>query len=780
MRRNDSVNCVKTIQKATTLLATLMLSASSGLYAATPEPLPPPPELLDGGYGQSVNLQYGAGQGGYIPADPYANVPYGQIQQGQPQYNQPQPGPPPYPLGQQGLPPYGQLPQGQIPGQAPGNAGGDVYDPYNTSVSNYLPPLPGRPAAEVGAPYVVPSPWQGGPVTPPDSAYSVPNLNAPPMANLPPEARASSGPTVISPPARNMPDDYFDLPLPVMETGAIPGVLMPELNEEFYDPGMGAVSKRPIRIGMSSRQLEPFFDLAKGHEKNALAAKKINNGPLYRDELKRAIDAYMEIIAMADSGHDAREEAWYGVARCEYRRENWWKSFDALERSFPSKFNKQEVEGRIKLEMFIGERLWRMGHSPVVDARNEDQPLTGFQAASKVYAAAVFNQPNAKEAPLALLRRGDAAAMDGDWKEASKLYRTVVQYYPDSEPAMQARSSLAEAVYRQEWPSGFPEAARNDLASFMTEVEAPEQTLSGPAEERRQRAVALANSHEADMKLRQAKDYMQKIRVKKSRDAAVFQLGEIVSHYPNTPQANEAANLLLGMGIEPPMVLSSGNRYPVPSGGATMLDRVANTMAAGGNGGGSIDLRRQPDIRGDMYSPVSGPQSQSDRRFGMERGQFQPYSEPSFGSQQGAFSPTPGVPQSQPQGAWPSPRIELPQRPGYGQPPQSAPRTGMGQQPGQAGMGPSRGSYGAYGLHDWQGTSPVPQSWSQGQGGYGTQGGYGQGQNIMNMPGYGNMPGQGYAEPFRGGQPQRRLNMIPQRVEPRPEDVYVPGVTRDF
>ncbi len=528
------MNVVHTLMLRSGMCLGLMLFAASPAFcAAAPEPLPPPPELLDGGAYPSP--QYPEYQGAATPG----------------RYSPPASG-----LSRQ---PFSR------PEDAP-------YDPYSVPASTYLPPLPGSPASETDAPYAVRQP-----------AFAAPVLQAPPMAALPPTPSvppAGAGGFQASPPAMYMPADYFNLPMN-HEDEIIPGVLMPTVNEEFYDPAFVPPARRIIRGGMSQRQLEPFFEEAKGFEKAALDAKGVNDEQNYRENLRKAVAGYMEIIAMADAGHEAREEAWYGVARCEYRNENWWKSFDALERSFPGEFDRAEVAGRVKLEMFIGERLWRMGRNPVPGARKDGGVLTGYQAASRVYAAAIFNQPNSRDAPLALLRRGDAAAMEENWDDAAKFYRSVVQYYPESEPAMQARSSLAEAVYRQEWPAGLPEMAREDLNSLMTEVEGSERRLSVPAEDRRERAAILANNHEAEIKLRQAKDYMSKIRVKKSRDAAVFQLGQIVSHYPNTPQAHEAADILAGMGIDPPMILAEGNRYPIIGGADGLeVDRAAGQGAA--------------------------------------------------------------------------------------------------------------------------------------------------------------------------------------------------------
>ncbi|MCC8167297.1 MAG: tetratricopeptide repeat protein [Planctomycetes bacterium] len=363
---------------------------------------------------------------------------------------------------------------------------------------------------------------------------------------------------IVSPPSATMPDDYFDLPL-VQE--GIPGVVLPEMDENFVDPGLSE-SRRP-RAGLAGRQLEPFFDYAKTFEKDALAARTFNDENTYRTNLQNAIDAYMEIIAMADAGTEAREEAWYGVARCEYRLGNWWRSFDALERSFPERFDRREVEGRIRLEMFIGERLWRIGYAPAPGATRNNQTLNGYQAAALVYAAAIFNQPNNRDAPLALLRRGDAAAMNNDWPEAAKFYRSGIEYYPESEPAMQARSSLAEAVIRQDWPAGFPEAAREDLSTIMAPVENAERRLSPAAEERRQRAAVLANDREASEKLMQAKGYLHSIKLKKSRDAAIFLLRDVVSQFPPTMQAQEAAAILRNLGETPPATVADGSRYPL-------------------------------------------------------------------------------------------------------------------------------------------------------------------------------------------------------------------------
>ncbi len=437
----------------------------------------------------------------------------------------------------------------------------DNTSPTANEIRDALTPPPvvqAQPQPQTQPVYSAPDPFE--PTSVPQPVQPVTTTSAPVFV---PVSRGFSGPgIVISAPTASMPVDYFELPI---DSGGsmIPGVLIPEMEDEYYAPTPARID--PPRTGLSIRQLEPFFALAKGTEGQALEARRTNNDTMYYEMLSKSIDAYMHIITSADAGGEAREEAWYGVARCEYRLANWWKAFQALERSFPDQYNPGEVAGRMKLESFIGERLWRMGYEPIPDAKDGNMPLNGYQAAARVYAAMVDNVPAHDDTPLALLRQGDAASLINDWDNAARFYRQLVEYFPDSEEAMQGRSSLAEAIYRQEWPRGFPEAARDDVQSIMGDVVRADSDLSPDAQDRRRRAEEVANTLDADIKLRHAKEYLKSVRLKKSRDGAVFLLQEIVRMYPRTEQAGEAGELLVSLGITPDVPVDSGYTPFVPN-----------------------------------------------------------------------------------------------------------------------------------------------------------------------------------------------------------------------
>lgn len=507
-------------------LSLLLALGGSAVAAepAAPEILPPPPELLTGS-GSSEETQA-------------ALQPLAEIEA-------------PAPVVQA---PVLTQPATPAPAYEPVDATAGTFTPRSTYVSE---PYSLEPSATPGN-IVYTAPDRVDPMFQGDNAVRIPVHGG---------GYVSRG-IVISPPSANMPADYFDLPL---TEDAIPGVLLPELEDGYSYGGVTMAPASPVRTGMSVRQLDPFFALAKGSEGAALDAKRGGNDGVFNDQLLKARDAYMSIVAMADAGGEAREEAWYGVARCEYRLGNWWKSFEALERSFPEEYQPGEVTGRMKLESFIGERLWGFGVNPAPDAVVQGEQLDGYRAAARVYKALVFNEPLGEGTPLALLRQGDAASMHGNWEEATRLYRQLVDYFPDSEQSMQGRSSLAEAIYRQEWPTGFPEAARRDVQVIMEDVERSETTLSVDAADRRRRAVEIANDLDAEIKLRHAKEYLRSVRLRKSRDGAVFLLKDIVTLYPNTKQASEASEILVALGETPPA--PSGQSFSPFAPPASMEDR---------------------------------------------------------------------------------------------------------------------------------------------------------------------------------------------------------------
>ena len=97
-----------------------------------------------------------------------------------------------------------------------------------------------------------------------------------------------------------------------------------------------------------------------------------------------------------------------------------------------------------------------------------------------------------------------------------------------------------------------PEAARRDALTVITDVERSEAALSEEAASRRRRAVSVANDLDAATKLRHAKEYLKSVKLRRSRDGAIFLLKDVALMYPGTEQADEAMELLAALGEEPP------------------------------------------------------------------------------------------------------------------------------------------------------------------------------------------------------------------------------------
>lgn len=387
-------------------------------------------------------------------------------------------------------------------------------------------------------PEILPPPVEALSASAGSASASVPVATGTSIPAIPPMASTPIMTTAVSPPRE------LD----------IPGVLLPEpaANESVHAEAVvtpiespPAIARPRVPTGMTVRQLEPLFMLAKGSESAALEAKKSDDDVAYRDQLSKGVKAYMDIVNQADAGNEAREEAWYGVARCEYRLGNWWRTFEALERSYPKEYSKPDVESRVKLEMFAADRLYSLREAIAPDAVDEDKPLSGYMAAAKVYAAVAFNQPRNAQAPRAVLRGGDIAAFYGKWDEAERFYRQVVKNYGDTDEAMQARASLMEVLYRRDWPSGFPEEGRRDIRLMRDDLERAGSNNSELTKERLRRANSAGAEYEAEIKLNNAIDYMRSVRAgKKAQQAALFLLNDVIDKYPNTKAAADARRIL--------------------------------------------------------------------------------------------------------------------------------------------------------------------------------------------------------------------------------------------
>lgn len=250
---------------------------------------------------------------------------------------------------------------------------------------------------------------------------------------------------------------------------------------------------------------------------------------------------------------DAKDEAFLGLARCEEKQENFWLAFLAIESSFPERdalLNLPAEERakalllRVNLQWQIAGELEKIGTEIVADAVDKkNKKLNGFSAAAEIYHAIIYNHPKSDVARSAFIRRGFCLRQIGDFTEAEKTYRMLINTFPDAPEVAEAKIGLAALLAEKTHEKG---GLRGREQSETTDIVRNAKTLTDKRPELQEQveyAQTAIEENEAAALLQQAKEYLKR-GGRKSNSAAIFLLEDIYKRYPNTAAANEAKTYL--------------------------------------------------------------------------------------------------------------------------------------------------------------------------------------------------------------------------------------------
>lgn len=298
---------------------------------------------------------------------------------------------------------------------------------------------------------------------------------------------------------------------------------------------------------------EPTEETAADTPRESAASRHANAIPVARlfrtahakeeqgeDGAAEALALYRATLRNGATGEVA-EEAWFGVARCEFRLGNPWRAYLAAEQSFPHHYDARRVSERIGLQIDLAKALQAQGMTPVDTGEEEEKKTAGFEAASRIYERIVYNDPQHPFAPEALLRAGDCHKEMGNYDQAEFRYRQLLTHYERSEEVRLARPSLAEVLTRKHRASN-PDAVRSEMTDLLPPQELDAQ-MPEAVRERTEAAFAVRNETEAESLYEKAK-YYASAGGQRSRDAAIFLCEDILKRYPQTPSATEAQALL--------------------------------------------------------------------------------------------------------------------------------------------------------------------------------------------------------------------------------------------
>ena len=246
------------------------------------------------------------------------------------------------------------------------------------------------------------------------------------------------------------------------------------------------------------------------------------------------------------------EEAYMGLARCEFRQANYWAAFEALENSFPKKFDQDGVALRIKMELDLAGRLARMGEREATGAsfkKDKDgkmlpDRISCLDAAAIIYKAVTYNDPKGPYAPRGLLMSARCFKEVGRYREAEVEYRHLVETFPDSVESAKAQAELVEVLAKKSRTKdkGIEGEVQDEVQSRMLQAKAvakdsPELEKSV---ERAKEAIAQTQS----VSLLEKADFYIKRGNRKSLEAAKFILNDIIRKYPETHAAKTAEEKL--------------------------------------------------------------------------------------------------------------------------------------------------------------------------------------------------------------------------------------------
>ncbi len=271
-----------------------------------------------------------------------------------------------------------------------------------------------------------------------------------------------------------------------------------------------------------------------------ISAKKLElNGP-------EAVRDAMAIYRMAlhnGATNRAKEEAYLGLGRCEYRLGNYWRSFKAIESSFPQEFDSTQTNLRSRMEMILGGLLEQLGNNPVKgSAEDGEKELSGYQAAALVYQAVNYNDPKSGFAREALRSKGRCLLKSGEYDEAEKAYYTLLNSYPGSKEALEAGPELVELkALKSKNEGGLRGKTLDDAVNILRQAETMPDTNEA-FKEKIGKAKTAVQENVAETKLKEAKYYLKR-GGKKSEVAARFILSDIIKLYPQTKAGKEAEEL---------------------------------------------------------------------------------------------------------------------------------------------------------------------------------------------------------------------------------------------
>jgi outer membrane protein assembly factor BamD len=246
-------------------------------------------------------------------------------------------------------------------------------------------------------------------------------------------------------------------------------------------------------------------------------------------DYKRALGEFRKIIRHYRRS-EAASEAQYFIGRCYEEMGYPYQAFEAYQKVIDEYPFTQRIEEIVKLQFEIGNALYEGEKTKFFGMRFKAIP----EQVIDIYKKVVLNAPYSSYAPIAQFRIGELYKKIDFYREARDAFQKVIDNYPDSSIAMEAKFQLAltasVASGGSNYDQSLTEQAQKEFEAFKRAH--PDSELAKRAEKESQELI----EQRANYYLKTAGFYE---RIGKYESAAIY-YNKILDEFPDAKTAPAA------------------------------------------------------------------------------------------------------------------------------------------------------------------------------------------------------------------------------------------------
>ena len=250
-------------------------------------------------------------------------------------------------------------------------------------------------------------------------------------------------------------------------------------------------------------------------------------------DYKKSLGEFMKIIKYYKRS-EAASEAQYYIGRCYEEMDYPYQAFEAYQKVIDDYPFTQRIEEIVNRQFEIGNRLYEGEKTKFFGLRFKAIP----EQIIDVYKKVVANAPYSQNASIAQFRIGELYKKISFYQEARDAFQKILDDYPDSPVAMEAKFQLALTASVASSGSGYDQSLAKQAQQEFDEFKRahPDSELVQKAEKEKKEIIEKRAEHY----LQNAAFYE---RIGKYQSAAIY-YNKILNEFPDVSSAPKALERL--------------------------------------------------------------------------------------------------------------------------------------------------------------------------------------------------------------------------------------------